>query len=566
MNVYVDIETTVPPTKIWGAYTYDTESGEYQWHERAETLIPLLQKAEQIIGHNLIGFDGPILNKLWKTRIGLTKATDTLTISRLLNPSIEGGHSLDAWGKRLGLKKTDYKRLYWRLLGVRNPKRDGVEHFNDPNLAVLKKYCKRDVELLVKLHKHLEKEFFDNEFSVRSLSLEHMVAAIVQKQVQNGFTFNIPKAQELLATLSGRLADIEGDLQSTFPPIVTERWSEKTGKRLKDSVEIFNPASRKQIAERLISLGVKFSSTTEKGNVIVDEKVLDGIDLPEAALLNEYLMLQKRISQIKSWFEEVQEDGKIHGRVITNGAITGRMTHQSPNMAQVPSVSSPYGGDCRDCFTARDDWALVGIDASGLELRMLAHYMKDDEYTKEILNGDIHTKNQEAAGLPDRPKAKTFIYAFLYGAGDAKIGAIIGGSASQGKEIKARFLSQTPALARLQSKVAEQASSGWVPGLDGRKVWVRSEHAALNTLLQSAGAIVMKQALVILWRNLGKNRIPFGFCANVHDEWQIETPRQYADQVGLLGVEAIKQAGVFLEMRCPLDGEYRVGRTWKDTH
>ena len=566
MNVYVDIETTVPPTKIWGAYTYDTESGEYQWHERAETLIPLLQKAEQIIGHNLIGFDGPILNKLWKTRIGLTKATDTLTISRLLNPSIEGGHSLDAWGKRLGLKKTDYKRLYWRLLGVRNPKRDGVEHFNDPNLAVLKKYCKRDVELLVKLHKHLEKEFFDNEFSVRSLSLEHMVAAIVQKQVQNGFTFNIPKAQELLATLSGRLADIEGDLQSTFPPIVTERWSEKTGKRLKDSVEVFNPASRKQIAERLISLGVKFSSTTEKGNVIVDEKVLDGIDLPEAALLNEYLMLQKRISQIKSWFEEVQEDGKIHGRVITNGAITGRMTHQSPNMAQVPSVSSPYGGDCRDCFTARDDWALVGIDASGLELRMLAHYMKDDEYTKEILNGDIHTKNQEAAGLPDRPKAKTFIYAFLYGAGDAKIGAIIGGSASQGKEIKARFLSQTPALARLQSKVAEQASSGWVPGLDGRKVWVRSEHAALNTLLQSAGAIVMKQALVILWRSLGKNRIPFGFCANVHDEWQIETPRQYADQVGLLGVEAIKQAGVFLEMRCPLDGEYRVGRTWKDTH
>lgn len=566
MNVYVDIETNVPPTKIWGAYTYDTDSGEYKWHERAETLIPLLQKAEQIIGHNLIGFDGPILNKLWKTKIGSTKATDTLTISRLLNPSIEGGHSLDAWGKRLGLKKTDYKRLYWRLLGVRNPKRDGVEHFNDPNLAVLKKYCKRDVELLVKLHKHLEKEFFDNEFSVRSLSLEHMVAAIVQKQVQNGFTFDIPKAQELLATLSGRLADIEGDLQSTFPPIVTERWSEKTGKRLKDSVEIFNPASRKQIAERLISLGVKFSSTTEKGNVIVDEKVLDSIDLPEAALLNEYLMLQKRISQIKSWFEEVQEDGKIHGRVITNGAITGRMTHQSPNMAQVPSVSSPYGSDCRDCFTARDDWALVGIDASGLELRMLAHYMKDDEYTKELLNGDIHTKNQEAAGLPDRPKAKTFIYAFLYGAGDAKIGAIIGGSASQGKEIKARFLSQTPALARLQSKVAEQAGSGWVPGLDGRKVWVRSEHAALNTLLQSAGAIVMKQALVILWRNLGKNRIPFGFCANVHDEWQIETPREYADQVGRLGVEAIKQAGVSLEMRCPLDGEYRVGRTWKDTH
>jgi len=565
-DVFVDIETNVPPTKIWGAYTYDTDSEEYQWHESPHTLLPLLRKADQVIGHNLIGFDGPHLNRLWKTKIGSMLATDTLIMSRLLNPSIEGGHSLDAWGKRLGLKKTDYKRLYWRLLGERKPPREGVQHFNEPNLAVLKKYCKRDVELLVKLYAHLTKELDDNKFSHKSIQNEHNTAAIIQGQIQNGFTFDIPKAQSLLATLSGRLADIEGDLQSTFPPIVTERWSEKTGKKLKDKVEVFNPASRKQIAERLVSLGVKFSNTTEKGNVIVDEKVLDGIDLPEAKLLNEYLMLQKRVSQIKSWFEEVQEDGKIHGRVITNGAITGRMTHQSPNMAQVPSVSSPYGAECRECFKARDGWSLVGIDASGLELRMLAHYMRDEGYTKELLNGDIHTKNQEAAGLPDRAKAKTFIYAYLYGAGDAKIGSIIGGSSSDGKEIKARFLSQTPALARLQSKVAEQASSGWLPGLDGRKVWVRSEHAALNTLLQSAGAIVMKRALFSFWQALMLKKIPFGFCANVHDEWQIETPPEHAEQVGQLGVNAIKAAGFYFKMRCPLDGEYRVGQTWKDTH
>lgn len=564
MNVYVDIETNVPPTKIWGAYTYDTDSGDYQWHESPDTLIPLLAKAEQVIGHNLIGFDGHHLNRLWKTKIGLIVATDTLIMSRLLNPSIEGGHSLDAWGKRLGLKKTDYKRLYWRLLGERKPPKEDVAHFNEPNMAVLKKYCKRDVELLVKLHEHLEKELED--FSPQSVMIEHQTAAIIQGQIQNGFTFDTPKAQELLASISGRLADIESELQSVFPPIVTERFSEKTGKRLKDRVETFNPASRQQIASRLMSLGVKFSSTTEKGNTVVDEKVLESIDLPEAKLLNEYLLLQKRSSQIKSWFEELQEDGKIHGRVITNGAVTGRMTHQSPNMAQVPSVTSPYGAECRDCFTARDGWSLVGVDASGLELRMLAHYMRDDEYTKEILNGDIHTKNQKAAGLPDRPKAKTFIYAFLYGAGDAKIGSIIGGSASQGKAIKARFLSQTPALARLQSKVAQQASSGWVPGLDGRKVWVRSEHAALNTLLQSAGAIVMKRALFIMWQSLKMRQIPYGFCANVHDEWQIETPPEHAEEVGELGRAAIKRAGIYFKMRCPLDGEYRVGRTWKDTH
>ena len=427
----------------------------------------------------------------------------------------------------------------------------------------MQRYCKRDVELLVLLHRFLEHEM--KEFNEQSIDLEHRVAAIIQKQVQNGFTFDSEKGTALLAELSGRVADIESELQEVFPPLVKERYSEKTGKRLKDSVEVFNPASRQQIASRLMSLGVHFFSTTDKGNVVVDEKVLESIDRPEAKLFNEYLLLQKRIGLLKGWFEEVKE-GKIHGSVITNGAITGRMTHRNPNMAQVPSVTSPYGAECRELFHAKEDWVLVGADASGLELRMLAHYMKDDEYTQEILNGDIHTKNQKAAGLPDRPKAKTFIYAFLYGAGDAKIGSIINGSASEGQKIKARFLSQTPALADLQDKVKGLASRGWLPGLDGRKIWVRSEHAALNTLLQGAGAVVMKQALCILWRDLNKKKIPFGLCANVHDEWQIETPPRYANIVGETAMVAIRNAGVTLGLRCPLDGEYKIGKTWKDTH
>jgi len=562
--VYLDCETNVPPTKVWCVYTFDTDSKEYKCHTEPRTLSPLLDRAEKIVAHNLIGFDAPILNRLWKTRIGLTKATDTLIMSRLANPSLDGGHSLDAWGKRLGKKKIDYSRLYWRIRGERVIPKGDLSHFNEPHEAAMQRYCKRDVELLVLLHRFLEHEL--KEFNEQSIDLEHRVAAIIQKQVQNGFTFDSEKATALLAELSGRVADIEAELQEVFPPIVKERYSEKTGKRLKDSVEVFNPASRKQIAERLMALGVRFSSTTDKGNVVVDEKVLESIDRPEAKLFNEYLLLQKRIGLLKGWFEEVKEDGKIHGSVITNGAITGRMTHRSPNMAQVPSVSSPYGAECRELFRAKDDWVLVGADASGLELRMLAHYMKDDEYTQEILNGDIHTKNQKAAGLPDRPKAKTFIYAFLYGAGDAKIGSIINGSASEGQKIKARFLSQTPALADLQDKVKGLASRGWLPGLDGRKIWVRSEHAALNTLLQGAGALVMKQALCILWRDLNKKKIPFGLCANVHDEWQIETPPMYANIVGEAAMVAIRNAGVTLGLRCPLDGEYKIGKTWKDTH
>jgi len=358
--------------------------------------------------------------------------------------------------------------------------------------------------------------------------------------------------------------NIEAELQSIFPPIVEERISEKTGKRLKDKVTIFNPGSRKQIAERLQGLGVTFKKKTEKGNIIVDEKVLDGIDLPEAKAVARYMMLQKRVAQIDSWLKAVKDDGRVHGRVITNGAVTGRMTHLSPNMAQVPAVSAPFGTECRSCWTVDEGNSLVGIDASGLELRMLAHYMDDEDYTNEILNGDIHTANQRAAGLETRPLAKTFIYAFLYGAGDAKIGAIVGGNSYTGRRLKETFLSNTPSLERVRGDTHIEAQSGVLAGLDGRKLRVRSEHAALNTLLQGAGAIVMKQALIHLSDRL-KN-IPHRFVANVHDEWQIETTKHYADTVGRIGVRAIRIAGETLNLRCPLDGEYRVGNNWAETH
>jgi DNA polymerase-1 len=276
------------------------------------------------------------------------------------------------------------------------------------------------------------------------------------------------------------------------------------------------------------------------------------------------MMLQKRVAQIDSWLKAVKDDGRVHGRVITNGAVTGRMTHQSPNMAQVPAVSAPFGTECRSCWTVDEGNVLVGIDASGLELRMLAHYMDDEDYTNEILNGDIHTANQRAAGLETRPLAKTFIYAFLYGAGDAKIGAIVGGNSGTGRRLKERFLHNTPALEELRRRTDRQAQSGILDGLDGRKLRVRSQHAALNTLLQGAGACVMKQAVVHLADKL--RNIPHKFVANVHDEWQIETPAHYADTVGRIGVRSIRIAGETLGLRCPLDGEYRVGNNWAETH
>ena len=542
---YLDIETTLDHSTIWCAVT--KVKNNIQVHTTASTLQRTLYEAEKVVGHNLIGFDVGVLDRVWDVHIPRDRVVDSLYLSRLYNPSQEGGHSLRNWGAILGgtgkLDFTDY---------------DGG--LTDEMIE----YCIADVELTERVHQWLEMMLRREGFSQQAIDLEHRVGWIVTEQERNGFKLDVPFAEKLMMDLMFEMNNIEAELQSIFPPIVEERWSEKTGKRLKDKVTVFNPGSRKQIAERLQGLGVKFDKKTEKGNIIVDEKVLDGIDRPEAKAVARYMMLQKRVAQIDSWLKAVKDDGRVHGRVITNGAVTGRMTHQSPNMAQVPAVSAPFGNECRSCWTVDEGNVLVGIDASGLELRMLAHYMDDDDYTNEILNGDIHTANQRAAGLETRPLAKTFIYAFLYGAGDAKIGAIVGGNSGTGRRLKERFLRNTPALEELRRRTDRQAQSGILAGLDGRKLRVRSQHAALNTLLQGAGACVMKQALIHLSDKL--RNIPHKFVANVHDEWQIETPAHYADTVGRIGVRSIRIAGETLGLRCPLDGEYRVGNNWAETH
>jgi DNA polymerase I len=562
VNLVLDIETDSKQTKIWLCYTHNSETGEYICHTKPDTLIPLINKAERLIGHNLIGFDAPVLNRLWGTKIGLKKVRDTLIMSRLHNPSIENGHSLAAWGKRLGNRKVEYTRIWHWMKGLQYDK-VSTAPYDDPIDSLNRFYCRQDVSVTVDLYKLLSQELRGWGESVQ---LEHDVAAILKRQEQHGFKFDKHKGEALLAQLTGEVADIESELQVTFPPIVEERVSDKTGKPLKTKVTPFNPGSRQQIAERLATLGVTFTEETEKGSTIINEKVLEGIDLPEAKLIARYLMLQKRISQVSSWFDVVQPDGRVHGRVITNGAVTGRMTHISPNMAQVPNSGSEYGSECRELWTVEPGNKLVGIDASGLELRMLAHYMKDARYTDEILNGDIHTANQKAAGLESRNTAKTFIYAFLYGAGSRKIGSIVGGSEEEGTALIERFLKNTPALRKLKSTVKRLSKNGYLPGLDGRHLLVRSEHSALNTLLQGAGAILMKKSLVILNNKLKCGIIDAKFCANVHDEWQVEVSEEDAEQVGKMAVAAIEEAGVALGLRCPTTGEYNVGNNWKETH
>lgn len=549
MKVVLDIETNSQHNKIWLAVTRDIETGAVVSWKEANGLQKYLDSCDLIIMHNGICFDAPVLRETWKITMKPSQVCDTLVLSRLLSPSLEGGHSLDAWGQRLGFPKGDFSD--WD--GGLTPE--------------METYCIQDTLVTEKLYKHLVAELKHQKFDQRSIDLEHKVQAIIAKQERNGFKLDERKATVLLSELTSKLAAIEVEMQSIFPAKTIERVSEKTGKQLKAKVEVFNPGSRKQIGERLIEKGWKPDKFTETGQPIVDEGTLEGLDIPEAKAINEYLMLQKRVAQIESWLKALGSDGRVHGKVITNGAVTGRMTHMSPNMAQVPNSGSPYGEECRDLWTVEKGYKLVGIDAAGLELRMLAHYMQDDAYTSEVVSGDIHTANQKAAGLETRNQAKTFIYAFLYGAGDAKIGKVVGAGAKEGQQLKARFLKNTPSLKELREKVGRIAqTSGTLPGLDGRRLQVRSDHAALNTLLQSAGAVVMKQALVILNDSLRRAKIDYKFVANVHDEWQIEVEESRAEEAGQLGAKAIELAGKELKMRCPLAGEYKVGNSWKETH
>ena len=564
MKIILDIETTSTHDVIWCCVTRDMDTDEVIVWKAASGLQKYLDNCDLIIMQNGINFDAPILRKVWNVTMRLSQVSDTLVLSRLLSPSLEGGHSLDAWGTRLGFPKGDFK--------------DWDGGLTEEMIT----YCVQDTLVTAKLYDHLIKELNSKGFSQRSIELEHNVQAIITKQEVNGFKLDQRNALQLLSELKTKLDAIEVEMQVIFPAKVESNRISKLNKPLNDIVKPFNPGSRKQIGERLIERGWKPSKFTETGQPIVDEVTLADSVIPEAKAIAEYLMLQKRIGQIDSWLNELKEDGRVHGRVITNGAVTGRMTHRDPNMAQVPNSGSPYGEECRNLWIVEKGYKLVGIDASGLELRMLAHYMNDDEYTHEIIQGDIHWKNTISLGfyskgtLRDkkdqgheqaRSKAKTFIYAFLYGAGAAKIGTITGGNAKEGQKLIDNFLQNTPKLLELRQKVSRiSAKEGALPSLDGRKIFIRSEHSAVNTLLQGAGAIVMKQALVILDKSLKRAKIDYKFVVNCHDEWQIEVKEGSEHEVGSLGVKAIELAGVEFSMRCPLTGEYKVGNSWKETH
>jgi len=495
---------------------------------------------DTFVMHNGLSFDAPLLNKFTGSSIKSNQIRDTLIESQLFNPIREEGHGLNAWGKKLRFEKGDMNSF----------------KTYSPDMLT---YCTQDVNLTHKVMNELDKE--KSKFSNESIELEKKVRVIIDKQEENGFTLDLRKATTLKASLEDEANSLSNEATEIFPP---------TEVQLKTKVKYipFNIGSRKQIAERLIEKGWKPKLKTDKGNVIVNEEVLNNIDMKEAKMFSRYLLLQKRVSQIKSWIELCDDNNKVHGRVMTLKTVTGRMAHNSPNLAQVPAIYSPYGKECRDCWTVSDSfkYTLVGTDASGLELRCLAHYMNSDVFTNELLTGDIHTANMKAAGLTNRDQAKTFIYAFLYGAGAAKIGKVVGAGPKEGQKLVDKFLSNLPELADLRTEVQEASVQGVIKGLDGRVFQIRSPHSALNTLLQGAGAIVCKQWLVSMMEMITASGIDAHLVASVHDEYQFEVNHKDVQKFGQISKESIKQTEQILKLNCPLDSEWKAGLTWAATH
>ena len=596
---------------IWCIVCKDYDSGKiHSW--TPDTLDDFAEFAEDVrlwIGHNFIAYDLQVIKKVLGISIRPSRVRDTLLISRLQKYNRPAGHALAAWGKYLNHPKLVHK--------------DFSEYSNE-----MLDYCINDVELTYKVARSLKLE--GKELGSENASkVEHYTQYYLENQRQYGFALDVVKAHLLFAKISNRidvlqeciLSEIESKpklIKEITPRYTKDGVLSKVGLKFLDSDytqvsgpfsriewEDFNLNSPKQKVERL-NPWWNPTIRTKGYRTLLEKKFNKGISEEEfqeeqkykwqlcdenlntlapnapqsLRSLVEYAMCMSRYKTIEGWLDALGNDNRIHGNVFSIGAITHRMSHNGPNLANIPGIDSPYGSECRACFISSnpDTHVLLGVDAAGIQLRILAHYMDDPAYTHEVVHGDIHNKNLESMKIEkgvwnekekqraNRSIAKTFIYAWLLGAGDEKVGRIIGGGTKRGKKVKEDFLNNTPALARLKTRARRSAGVGRMVGLDGRKIQIKSEHFALSAYLQGGEAVIMKYAMCLWHQRVRKLNLDARQVAIVHDEFQVEVLKSQADTVGKIIVQSIVDAGKYFKLNCPLDGEYKIGRNWYDTH
>ena len=588
MKLVIDVETNgfldKLDFKIHCVVFKDIETEEvYSYNpDNLTKSLQLLNKATLLIGHNIQGFDLPALKKYFNFNY-TGEILDTLLCSRLIYtnrqeldfqikdvpPKLIGRHSLESWGYRLGLRKGDFQEF---------------NTFDEWTLD-MQDYCERDVEVTYKLYQQI----IATNYSKEAIELEHKFAHWIRKQERFGVYFDESSAENLLSILTKRRLQLEENLAVVFPD-----WEQSQGykrykrdnkkKGIKAGVPVrifkivkFNPNSRDHIANRLQTLGWKPKHFTSTGKPEVSEKILKSLEYPEAKVIAEYLMIQKRLGQLSDGeqaYLKLTKRGKIYGQVNTNGAVTGRCTHFNPNLAQVCSSDLPYGKELRSLFTANADMVMCGVDFSGLELRVLSHYLgvyDNGYFQKQLLEDDIHSQNQKSLGLSSRSKAKTFIYAYIYGGGNKKLGEILNVSYDEAKRIRETFEKKLPALKTLKDAVVSKyRRTGFVNGLDKRKLMCRAEHSSLNTLVQSAGSLLVKQGTIILNDELHKAGFVWGKdyaqVLHIHDEIQFVVSKDKLEKFKEITKSIFKKTQDHFNFRCPLDGEIKVGQNWSDTH
>ena len=607
-NGYLEDMTTI---HCIVAQDYDTGIMYSYGPDKIPEALEMLSNASVLIAHNGISFDLPAIKKIYPNWTYKGKVYDTLIACRYAFPDIKeqdfnryrsimnvpntmrteiqrlkmktiGQHSLEAYGVRMNEHKGTFG------------KEVGFEKYSEEML----KYCQQDVIVNTKLYDKLLHKIPQGETKV--LDIEFEAHRICDEQKTFGFKFDHEAAIELEKTLTNRQEELQDEIKSKLGGVFIIPLEVKVPKRSTNYKEVlrgsykagcaytkikikeFNPTSRHDVTTRLMERYKWIPSEYgDDKKPTLNEAVLKKMTLPIAKVLSELLMIQKRMGQLSSgqqaWLKMYNEDtGCIHGSINTLGTGTHRCTHSRPNLGQIPSTRAPYGKECRSLFTVPKGWKLFGTDAAGLELRMLAHYMHrwdKGEYADVILNGDIHTKNQEAAGLDTRNDAKTFMYAKIYGSGIKNLAEVCGYSVKKMKEIVKNFDDNLPALKSLTEAVKDAAERrGYIKGLDGRRIPVRSAHSALNFLLQSAGAIVCKYWMVEMHRLLNKNGyesgVAFKQSAFVHDELQIAFNPELisGETLGKISEQAMNNVKEQLNVNMPLGTDYDIGDTYADTH
>jgi DNA polymerase I len=554
-----------------------------------------LATADVLIGQNILFYDIPVIRKLYPFyTFAAARIIDTLITTRLIwpkeklydmdteqytqvPPKLRGSASLKAWGYRLSDYKIDFKDF---------------KEYSEEMLA----YCIQDVNVTTQLFKHTQKQ----TCSEAALKLEHDFALAIEKQIRSGFPFDVDACLDLVDDLRTKQATLEADLKELFPPKKIEtifvpkvnnasRGYVKGQPFTKVMHEEFNPGSRQQIVDRLqTKYGWVPEKSTEKGNPSVDDDVLSALPYPEAKPLAEYMLIKKRLGQIadgnNAWLKLVNDEtGCMHGDVVTNGCITGRCAHRNPNMGQVPAGYSEYGKECRGLFHAPDGWTLIGVDAKALELRCLAGYLAhwdDGEYARVVTDEsiDIHTYNQEMFGVATRDIAKRLLYGLLYGCGALKAGTIIDPNEKDelvlrklGSTAMNSFMQGIPALKALKDRIAHNiAKREYLIGLDGRPLFCRSDFKGLNVLLQSSGALIMKQVVIELHNKMYDLGYIYGHDwqqnAMIHDEVQVSCPPAMVDTLTSVALEAFPASQQFFDFQCPIHGDAHVGYSWDQTH